>query len=94
MDFKEKLNEYIEQLGCTSKELAQASGLSAATISRYRSGDRLPQRDSENYDKLIAVMLAQDNVFSLALDFRRNINGKGQQVFGFGYRSEVFVLAL
>ena len=27
MDFKEKLNEYIEQLGCTSKELAQASGL-------------------------------------------------------------------
>lgn len=63
MDFKEKLNEYIEQLGCTSKELAQASGLSAATISRYRSGDRLPQWDSENYNKLIAGLsgLAQEN---------------------------------
>ena len=66
MDFKEKLNEYIEQLGCTSKELAQASGLSAATISRYRSGDRLPQRDSENYNKLIAGLsgLAQEKGIS------------------------------
>ena len=66
MDFKEKLNEYIEQLGCTSKELAQASGLSAATISRYRSGDRLPQWDSENYNKLIAGLsgLAQEKGIS------------------------------
>lgn len=66
MDFKEKLNEYIEQLGCTSKELAQASGLSAATISRYRSGDRLPQWDSENYNKLIAGLsgLAQEKCIS------------------------------
>lgn len=66
MDFKEKLNEYIEQLGCTSKELAQASGLSAATISRYRSGERLPQWDSENYNKLIAGLsgLAQEKCIS------------------------------
>lgn len=53
MDFKGKLNEYIEQLNCTSKELAQASGLSAATISRYRSGERIPQHNSENYEKLL-----------------------------------------
>ena len=62
MDFKEKLNEYIEQLGCTSKELAQTSGLSTATISRYRSGERIPQNDSDNYKKLITgiTLLARD----------------------------------
>ena len=61
MDFKEKLNEYIEQLGCTSKELAQASGLSAATISRYRSRERIPDIESDNLKQLIygIVKLAQ-----------------------------------
>lgn len=45
MDFKDKLNEYIARLECTAKDLAESSGLSAATISRYRSGERVP--DSE-----------------------------------------------
>ena len=51
MDFKDKLNEYIAHLECTAKDLAESSGLSAATLSRYRSGERIP--DSEQLTSLI-----------------------------------------
>lgn len=50
MNFAKKLNEYIELLDCTAKELAETSGLSAATLSRYRTGSRLP--DSEHLEML------------------------------------------
>ena len=45
--FKEQLNEYIMQLGCSGRELADASGLSPATISRYRGGERRPESEAE-----------------------------------------------
>ena len=53
MDFKKILDDYMKQLDCTAKDLAESSGLSAATISRYRSGDRTPEDGSENFDRLI-----------------------------------------
>lgn len=53
MLFKDKLAEYIELLHCTAKELSENSGLSVATISRYRSGERVPEADSENYLNLV-----------------------------------------
>ena len=42
--FSELLNDYIARLGCSGRELAEASGLSAATVSRYRSGERSPPK--------------------------------------------------
>ena len=42
MTFCEQLNTYIKQIGCSSKELVNASGLSTSVISRYRRGDRSP----------------------------------------------------
>ncbi len=53
MDFKKLLDDYMKQLDCTAKDLAENSGLSAATISRYRSGDRIPEDGSENLGRLI-----------------------------------------
>lgn len=53
MDFKKLLDDYMKQLDCTAKDLAEKSGLSAATISRYRSGDRTPEDGSENFARLI-----------------------------------------
>ena len=53
MDFKKLLDDYMQQLDCTAKDLAESSGLSAATISRYRSGNRVPEDGSENFDRLI-----------------------------------------
>lgn len=45
--FHDRLNEYITQLGCSGRELAEASGLSPATVSRYRSGERRPESEAE-----------------------------------------------
>lgn len=47
--FHEQLNEYLEELDCTAKELGEAAGLSAATLSRYRSGSRVPDVDTEAF---------------------------------------------
>ena len=52
MKFNEKLNEYIAEVGCTAKELSAASGISPATLSRYRSGDRVPSADTEQFARL------------------------------------------
>ena len=46
MKFNEQVNAYIEELNCTAKELADAAGLSAAVISRYRTGEREPGQES------------------------------------------------
>lgn len=53
MKFKDYINQYIEILGCSAKELADTCGLSAAVISRYRTGEREPAADSEQLEKLI-----------------------------------------
>lgn len=50
MNFNEKLNEYMAQLNCSAKELAEASGLSQAVISRYKNGKRTPT--AQNAEKL------------------------------------------
>lgn len=52
MKFNEKLNEYIELLDCTAKELSRNSGISTATISRYRNGERVPEINSDALNQL------------------------------------------
>ena len=56
MKFCDKLNEYIETLECTAKELSTLSGISTATVSRYRSGERLPDAESEAFSSLINAL--------------------------------------
>ena len=56
MNFNEKLNEYIGKLKCTAKELSEASGLSEATLSRYRSGERVPEAESKAFDSLCCAV--------------------------------------
>ena len=62
MIFKDKLSEYIELLDCTAKDLSESSGLSVATISRYRSGKRIPEAGTKNLLNLIEgiVRIAQN----------------------------------
>lgn len=50
--FSEKLNAYISRLDCSGKELSDASGISEATISRYRTGGRIPKPDSKEMEGL------------------------------------------
>lgn len=53
MNFNEQLNKYITQINCSSKELADVSGLSATVISRYRNGERTPNIRSKQLDSLV-----------------------------------------
>ena len=55
MEFKDVLNRYMERTGCSARDLAERSGLSTATISRYRSGDRVPEADSRQGIAAIAA---------------------------------------
>ncbi len=45
MKFNDLLNKYITEIGCTAKELSEVSGLSAAALSRYRTGERVPGKE-------------------------------------------------
>lgn len=63
MKFKEVLNKYLKELNCSSKKLSTGAGLSQSVISRYRSGERTPVKESEQMNKLITALfnIAQEN---------------------------------
>ena len=58
MHFSEKLKEYMETLHCTARELSDAAGLSPATVSRYRSGERVPEPYSDAFDRLCNAIVS------------------------------------
>ena len=70
MKFKEVLNKYLKELDCSSKKLSNESGLSESVISRYRSGERTPVKNSEQLNKLTKAL------FNIAKD-----NGKNKYTF-------------
>ena len=61
MTFPELLNTYIRRFHCTAGELADVSGLTQASLSRYRNGQRVPE--TETLKKLAAgiVRIAKQN---------------------------------
>lgn len=69
--FKDVLNEYLENLNCSSKELSTISGISQTVISRYRKGLRTPLKDSEQITKIanaIFELSNKENKFDYTLD--------------------------
>ena len=66
MNFKEVLNEYLKELNCSSKKLSNESGLSESVISRYRSGERTPLKNSKQLNKLTKAL------FNIAKDSGKN----------------------
>ena len=52
MAFKDKLNDYLNIINCSSKELSIKSGISESLISRYRSGKRIPRENSIQFKKI------------------------------------------
>ena len=63
MKFNDVLNMYLETLNCSSKKLSKESGLSEPTISRYRSGERTPTKNSNQLKKLTNALfnIAKEN---------------------------------
>ena len=66
MNFKEVLNKYLKELNCSSKKLSNESGLSESVISRYRSGERTPLKNSKQLNKLTKAL------FNIAKDSGKN----------------------
>ena len=56
MKFNEVLNRYLKELDCTARKLSIESGLTGSVISRYRSGERTPIKNSEQYEKLTTAL--------------------------------------
>ena len=56
MKFNEQLNTYISQISCTAKELCALSGISQATLSRYRNCERIPESDSSAFEELCSAI--------------------------------------
>ena len=56
MRFYEQLNQYMKAVNCTAKELCTVSGISAAALSRYRSGERVPDVHSETFEQLCSAL--------------------------------------
>ena len=48
--FSEQLNDYMEQLACSARELGDLGGISAASLSRYRSGARVPALETKAFE--------------------------------------------
>ena len=63
MTFKDTFNKLLKELNCTSRKLSINSGISESVISRYRSGERTPVKESEQMNKLTAALfnIAQEN---------------------------------
>ena len=75
MYFHEKLNEYIQTIPCTAKEVSDLSGLSAATLSRYRSGERVPEMRFPAFSQLcsaIAVLAERKGLSGITCDSVQN----------------------
>ncbi len=58
VSFVSTLNEYCTLLACSSKDLAERSGISPSTLSRYRSGRRTPSYDGESVRKLASGIVS------------------------------------
>lgn len=71
MKFSEKLNDFIEQLSCTGKDICNLSGISAASLSRYRNGERVPELGTKPFEDLccaLAQISAQKGELQITAD--------------------------
>ena len=71
MKFSEKLNEYIEELSCSAKDICSLSGISAASFSRYKNGERVPELGTKVFEELcgaVAEIAAQKKISNITVD--------------------------
>ena len=79
----ELLNKYLKELNCSSKKLSTESGLSESVISRYRSGERTPVKESEQMNKLTTALFNISHEYML--DTLKLENKISLIIFNLGY---------
>lgn len=71
MKFSEKLNRYTEELSCSARDICGLSEISAASFSRYKNGERVPEMGTKAFDGLcdaIAEIAARKNIPDITVD--------------------------
>ena len=81
MTFSEVLNLFIEEIGCTSKELAKESNISEALISRYRNMDKIPKYKSDKYNNLIDGLIKLSKKYNINDLDDKKINSEFDKIF-------------
>ena len=56
MKFCQQLSEYLCRLSCTGKELCALAGISAASFSRYKNGERVPELGTPAFEGLCRAL--------------------------------------
>ena len=75
MKFCDVLNKYLNLIGCSSKDLANAAGLSESIVSRYKNGTRVP--NSTNLKKISkAFEMLSDNKYKMNDIYRKRMTLK------------------
>ena len=73
MTFKDLLNEYLKEFNCNSKKISELTNISPSVISRYRSGQRRPEINSIQTDKIINAIFELGNNKYKKEDIKNNI---------------------
>lgn len=56
MKFSGELNEYIMESSCTAGDVCDLSGISAASFSRNRNGERVPELGTKPFENLCSAI--------------------------------------
>ena len=73
MTFKDLLNEYLNEFNCNSKKISELTNISPSVISRYRSGQRRPEINSIQTDKIINAIFELGNNKYKKEDIKNNL---------------------
>ena len=68
MLFKDQLNLFMKKTGCTAKQLSVTSGISTATLWRYRNGKSAPEMCGDRMDGIVKALVQLSCDSSCALD--------------------------
>lgn len=74
MTFSEQIQEYLRELDCSVKDLAIASNLTQATVSRYKTGERTPFVESDSLTKLAKGIAQISKSKGLSLNKNKVLN--------------------
>ena len=76
MKFNDILNKYINLIECSSKDIATYSDLSESIISRYRSGNRIPNNENlKKISKALSILSEKKyNAEDIFNEFNKYIN--------------------
>ncbi len=94
--FCSQLNNIMKELGISGRELSELSGISEATISRYRAGERSPKPDSEDFLKLCRglSLAGADNSKKLSNRLREALSGQEFDYTGFQKKTDLLFQTL